>query len=96
MAKEKILENIHLKVLIVEDSTRDFELMCEQLADAGYTLSVSRAEKKNEFISLLHASKYDIILSDFKLPEFDAFSALQICIGVCPDVPFICVSGSIG
>ena len=39
---------------------------------------------------------YDLILSDFTLPGFDAFGALQLAIDISPDVPFICISGSIG
>jgi PAS domain S-box-containing protein len=53
-------------------------------------------EKKKEFTSLLHRNTYDVILSDFKLPGFDAFGALQLSIEICPNVPFICISGSIG
>ena len=40
--------------------------------------------------------RYDVILSDFTLPGFDAFGALQLAVDICPNVPFICVSGSIG
>ena len=53
-------------------------------------------EKKKEFTSLLHNHTYDLILSDFKLPGFDAHGALKLAKNICPEVPFICVSGSIG
>ena len=94
--KKKTIDKISLKVLYLEDSPRDIEIIRELLIDAGYDLSMDCAEKKKEFTSLLHHNKYDIILSDFKLPGFDAFGALKLVIDICPDVPFICVSGSIG
>ncbi len=86
-----------LKVLILEDSTPDFELIQEQLTDAGYILNVTHAVNEKEFISSIKKNHFfDIILSDFNLPGFDAFGALQISKKLCPGVPFICISGSIG
>jgi PAS domain S-box-containing protein len=85
-----------LKILCLEDSPRDAEIMQELLIDAGYELSMDCAAAEKEFVSLLRNKKYDIILSDFKLPGFDGFAALRWSVEICPNVPFICVSGSIG
>ena len=85
-----------LNVLSLEDSDQDFEIINGQLIHAGYNLVLSRAETENEFTSLICNNNYDIILADYKLPQFDAFEALNLCNKHCPDVPFICVSGSIG
>lgn len=87
---------ILLNVLSLEDSSSDFEIISERLISAGYHLNISRVEKENEFISLIQNNKYDIILADFNLPGFNAFEALKICRQQCPEVPVICVSGSIG
>jgi len=93
---EQIIVGTVLNALSLEDSIRDFEIICEQLTDAGYHLNISRVEKEKEFESLLRSHRYDIILADFKLPGFDAFGALRLRNAICPEVPFICVSGSIG
>ncbi len=90
------MEHIALKVLFLEDSEPDMELLVEQLSEAGYQLNVSHADNEASFKEALQKKKYDIILSDFKLPGFDAFKALKICKKLCPEIPFICVSGSIG
>ncbi len=90
------IEGTHLKILVLEDSQHDFELIQEQLTDAGYILDLTHVENKGGFTSALHQNCYNIILSDFNLPGFDAFGALQISNEICPEVPFICVSGSIG
>jgi len=85
-----------LAILALEDSTRDFELISELLIDAGYSFTIKRVETEFDFTASLHSQTWDIILADFKLPGFDAFSALRIRNQICLDTPFICVSGSIG
>jgi len=92
----KNIEGSVLKVLVLEDSFRDLELIREQLSVAGYMLDLTHVENEAEYTASLLENCYNIILSDFKLPGFDAFRALQISKKICPDVPFICVSGSIG
>jgi DNA-binding NtrC family response regulator len=94
--KDNIPDSSTLNVLLLEDSVRDCEIIQEQLIDAGYTLNIIRVETEANFESSLQNREYDIILADFKLPGFDAFGALLLSNAVCPDVPFICVSGSIG
>jgi PAS domain S-box-containing protein len=85
-----------LKVLYLEDSPQDAEIIRELIIDSGYKLQIDITSTEKEFESFLSAGKYDIILSDFKLPGFDAFGALKLCNEICPCIPFICVSGSIG
>ena len=85
-----------LKVLCLEDSPQDAEIMRELLIDAGYNLNMDCTAAEKEFVSLLSSHKYDLILADFKLPGFDGFTALRWSVEICPDVPFICISGTIG
>ncbi|MFZ4520326.1 MAG: sensor histidine kinase [Bacteroidales bacterium] len=85
-----------LNVLSLEDSIRDFEIIREQLIDAGYNLKMWRVETEAGFRNALLNNSFDIILADFNLPGYDAFAALRLCKELCPAVPFICVSGSIG
>jgi PAS domain S-box-containing protein len=85
-----------INILCLEDSPRDAEIIRELLTDAGYNLNIDCTAVEKEFVSLLRSHKYDLILSDFKLPGFDGFEALRWSVEICPEVPFICVSGSIG
>lgn len=86
-----------LNVIILEDSSTDFELISERLSSAGFALNIIHASDRSEFIKYLtNESRFDIILSDFNLPGFDAFEALEISKNLQPDTPFICISGSIG
>ena len=85
-----------LKLLLLEDSPEDVEIIRELLINAGFDLDMDCTAVELEFISLLRSHTYDIILSDFKLPGFDGFGALRWTMEICPNVPFLCVSGTIG
>ena len=85
-----------LNVLCLEDSPQDIEIMRELLTDAGYNLNMDCTAVEKEFVSLLRSHKYDLILADFKLPGFDGFAALRWSVEICPNVPFICISGTVG
>jgi len=85
-----------LNILSLEDSVPDFELVREQLISTGYKLNITRVENETDFSTAISNTKFDAILADFKLPGFDAFAALQLCKKICPEVPFVCVSGMIG
>jgi PAS domain S-box-containing protein len=88
--------NKKIRVLCLEDSPQDVEIMREMIKDAGYDLNMDCTAAEKEFVSFLRGSTYDIILSDFKLPGFDGFTALRWAMEICPKVPFISVSGTIG
>ena len=85
-----------LRVLCLEDSPSDAELVSETLTRAGYELDLDLAEDRAAFERLLGDGDYDIILADFTLPGFDAHEALELAKAACPTTPFICVSGTIG
>ncbi|MEI7883831.1 MAG: HD domain-containing phosphohydrolase [Clostridia bacterium] len=89
--------SLHLKILYLEDSTFDAELVLEYLRDASiYAIQMQVVANKSEYLAALSTNKFDIILSDFALPDFDGFAALSLAKSLCPKTPFICVSGSIG
>jgi PAS domain S-box-containing protein len=94
--KKKSIDKIPLRVLCLEDSPRVIEIIRELLIDAGYDLSMDYTDEEKKFASLLRRNTYDVILSDFNLPGFNAFESLRLAVDICPEVPFICVSGSIG
>jgi len=94
--KTKDKRNEKLRVLCLEDDPRDAEIMRALLTNAGFDLGIDCTDKEKEFVSFLRSNTYDIILSDFKLPGFDGFKALRLSMEICPNVPFICVSGTIG
>jgi len=93
---QKAQEVTPLRILHLEDSPQDAEIIGELLIDAGMDVTMDRVATEDKFVESLRRRKYDIILADFKLPGFDAFGALRWSTDICPDIPFICVSGTIG
>src|SRR3982074_1900301 len=85
-----------LRLVIVEDSAADAELVGRNLARAGLNVHIHRVETERDFVQALQHIAPDIILSDFSLPQFDGLRALDIAVLHAPGTPFIFVSGTIG
>lgn len=85
-----------LRVLCLEDSPQDAELMEAMLDHAGYAVQMDRIATEQDYRTVLNSREYDVILADFSLPGFDARSALEWAVKHHPGLPFICVSGTIG
>ncbi|HUE98808.1 MAG TPA: PAS domain S-box protein, partial [Anaerolineales bacterium] len=85
-----------LRVLIVEDSEDDALLLIRELRRGGYDVEFERVETSRAMQSALMQKKWDLILSDYSLPEFDAPKALELLKASGLDLPFILVSGTIG
>jgi PAS domain S-box-containing protein len=86
----------HLRLLIVEDSESDSDLIVRQLEKASYRVEYSRIDTTDEMKAALETREWDLVISDFNLPSFDALSALAILQETGRDIPFIVVSGTIG
>lgn len=85
-----------LNALYLEDSLLDQELMRERLEDI-FDLTIKIVDNKRDFLAGLNPEHpYDLIISDYRLPDIDAVEALEITKQCCTEVPFICVSGTIG
>jgi two-component system, cell cycle sensor histidine kinase and response regulator CckA len=85
-----------LNILMLEDNPLDTELAIKTLEKAGFVCRWDRVETREELISCLDAGKYDLILSDYNLPNFDGLSALKVFMERKLDIPFILISGAIG
>lgn len=85
-----------LRVLHVEDSEVDHELITLQLQRGGLRADLHRVETVAEFQRLLWAQDWDLILSDYRLPGFTGLDALAILRGSGKLIPFIILSGEIG
>ncbi|MBI3762231.1 MAG: PAS domain S-box protein [Chloroflexi bacterium] len=83
-----------LRVLILEDSPADAELMLYELRRGGFDPDWRRAETEPEYRAALDPA-LDLILADCNLPQFDGLQAHDILLERGLDIPFIIVSGSI-
>lgn len=85
-----------LRILNLEDSAIDADLIMRELKRAGIEFHATRVETEPEFRTALLDFDPDVILADYNLPGFDGIAALKIAHDTVPDIPFIFVSGSIG
>ncbi|HUI05905.1 MAG TPA: response regulator [Verrucomicrobiae bacterium] len=85
-----------LRVLIVEDSEDDTQLIVRDLRRAGYDVTHQRVETAEAMAAALKAQDWDLIISDHRMPHFSSLAALKLYREHGCDVPFIVVSGSIG
>ncbi len=86
----------HLRVLIVEDSEADTEMLLRELRRAGYDPAYERVETADAMCAALDSREWDLVISDYTMPRFDGLEALQLLQQRKLDIPFIVVSGSIG
>jgi PAS domain S-box-containing protein len=85
-----------INVLHLEDDPADAELVQAKLATSGLTCHITKVKKKEQFETALRTGAPDIVLADYRLPMYDGMSALRLVKEVCPEVPFIFVSGAMG
>ena len=83
-----------IRVLIVEDLPTDAELSEREIRKALGSCEFRRVETREEYLAALNEYRPALIVSDFKMPQFDGLSALKLALERCPDVPFIMVTGS--
>jgi PAS domain S-box-containing protein len=87
---------IPLKLLLIEDSPDDADLVVLKLEKSGYDVSYQRVEDGAHMWESLKQQTWDVIISDHNLPQFDSLRALQVLKDSGLDIPFIIVSGAIG
>src|SRR5258706_1510502 len=85
-----------IRILLVEDTADDAELLLRQLQAGGLGCESRRVQSAVDFRLALDQFRPHIILSDFSMPGFSGLEALEIAHGLHSDIPFIFVSGLIG
>ncbi|MEI6862989.1 MAG: HD domain-containing phosphohydrolase [Candidatus Omnitrophota bacterium] len=85
-----------LRILIVEDSAADAELVARELVKEGLAHVSKIVESRDGLLKALLEFAPDIVLCDYKMPAFTAPEVLKIVKEVSPKTPFIVVSGTIG
>ena len=67
-----------LRILMLEDSALDAELISAQLQRAGLDFEAERLWTRNAFIEAIENRPFDVILADHVLPGFDGDAALAL------------------
>ena len=85
-----------IRVLIVDDSSDDAELVAEELRTGGYQPQFERVDTALKMNEALDHGGFDAIIADYKMPGFSCLAALKLMQERNIDLPFIVVSGAIG
>ena len=82
------------KILIVEDVEVVADLQILMLIRAGIAFEARRVETVEDFTRQIGLAVPDAILYSASMPQFSGFVALAKAQSLCPDTPFIFVSGT--
>ena len=85
-----------IRVLIVEDSEDDVLLLVWELKRGGYQVQYEAVDTRAAMAAALRTGPWDIVISDYSMPDFSGLEALATLRAQALDVPFIIVSGNIG
>jgi two-component system, cell cycle sensor histidine kinase and response regulator CckA len=85
-----------LTTLLLEDSESDAELILLALRRGGFEVDHDIVASADGMREALGRRTWDIILSDYSMPAFNALKALAILRESAQDIPFVIVSGTIG
>jgi len=88
--------SVPLRILMMEDSEDDAILLIRHLEKGGYAPYCRRVETTKDMVEALGAESWDIIISDYFMPQFDVLEALEAYRQSGLDIPFIVVSGTLG
>ena len=85
-----------LQLLIVEVSEEDTELIVLELKSGGFEVTHERVNNAHAMALALDQKSWDLIISDYAMPQFNGLDALKLVQGKGLDLPFIIVSGEMG
>ncbi len=85
-----------LHVLLVEDSATDAKLVLQALWRPDRPVEHQRVETAEAMREALAVRPWDIVISDWSMPQFSARAALGVLTAARLDLPFVIVSGTVG
>lgn len=78
-------------ILVIDDQRSIRSTLKDILELEGH--EVALAENGKEGVEMLSKSKYDILLTDIKMPEMDGMEVLEKAVEMAPGMPVIMISG---
>ncbi|MEO8624211.1 MAG: response regulator transcription factor [bacterium] len=85
----------NLRVLWLEDSPADAELMRHELERSGLKITAQRTDSAQDFEQALGDFNPHVVVCDHSVANFDTKSAIKMAKAIRPAVPVIVVSGSV-
>ena len=86
--------NISIRVLVVDDSEDDTLLLIDELIDNGCNPTYIRVDTPEAMKTALLEKPWDVIIADYRMPQFSGPDALKVLQDIGLDIPLILVSGT--
>ena len=85
-----------IRVLMIEDSEADADLIVHAITRGYPSAHFDWAVSRKQFTERLAASDYDIVIADYRLPDWTGMEALRELRHLQLDIPLILVTGELG
>ena len=85
-----------IRILLVEDDPNDAQLVMAEVGRADFASEFVHVDNRKATQAALNEGEWDLILTDFGLPDMTGLDLLQWVRELKLDVPVIVVSGTIG
>lgn len=85
-----------LRALLIEDDLADAQRIVAELTKGGFETFHERVDRRETLDTALSTRSWDVIISDYSMPEFTALEAMLTLKASGHDIPFILVSGAVG
>jgi len=85
-----------IKILHLEDNQYDAELIHALLEGGGIDAEITLVKDKDSYKEQIDIQDYDLVISDYSMPQYDGLKALLEAKKRNKNIPFIFCSGTIG
>ena len=86
---------VPIRLLLVEDSEDDAQLLLRELKRGGYAPVHERVATEASLVAALDRQEWDLVIGDHSMPGFSGIAALVLVRERGLDIPFISVSGTL-
>jgi signal transduction histidine kinase len=90
------MSGLPLRVLVLEDEPADAELELAALAEGGFDCDATLVDGRAAFEAAFSPGRFDLVLADYRLPDYTGLEALEHVRRRDALVPFVLVSGALG
>jgi signal transduction histidine kinase len=85
-----------IRILVVDDNPFDCELMLHALKQGSFQTESDLVQTADEFVEKIRKNKYEIILADYSLPQWNGMETVKLLRQEGLDIPVVLVSGALG
>jgi signal transduction histidine kinase len=85
-----------LNILVIEDRYADFLIVERHLIKNGLSARCSRIDTLEALKNCIDRENWDLVLSDYNVPELNFQASIKLILTTCPDLPVIMVTGTVG